>query len=567
MIALLLELGFLCALFFSVVSTGSPSSQTVALFAGAAVANVILVCIVGLSLDRGVRQKLHDLLLQVKPSVSALEEERTGGEIERLGEVLEEMSTSLRLSKRTVQSLRDDLKKERSILEGAADVICSLDLDFRFQRISQAAQRVFLYAPEELENRWLIEFLHRDDVPDTVRNLKSAVEQNELPTFENRFIRKDGVMIQVLWSTYWSEDDEALICVAHEITERKNAEDMLRLNEARIRFIVECVPVGIVIVRTDGSIETVNPAFEDMLGISFEELANQDFLDYFVESKSRSQPAIKDLLGKHSSRMQTRRRSSELMPVDVNLSEIEVLEGKRYLAVVIDTTERYQIEKMKREFMALITHELRSPLTSLQGFLSMLKGGVYGAIPEVAQNKIVPANRSIDRLMTLVNDILDLEKMESGMFEFRFSKVSMRDVIERSIESISEMAATKNVSIERNLIDAIVNADSDRLVQVVVNLLANAIKFSPEGTSIEVSSRTAAGGIEVRIKDSGPGIPAEFKELIFERFSQIPGIESGFKSTGLGLPISKAIVAQHAGTIGVDSEPGQGSSFWFWLST
>lgn len=217
----------------------------------------------------------------------------------------------------------------------------------------------------------------------------------------------------------------------------------------------------------------------------------------------------------------------------------------------------------KQELMQMVAHDLRTPLTSIQASLSLMSLGILGELPEKAIKQVDVAEKSSSRLISLINDLLDIEKLEAGKMEMDSRNIELAPVIQSGVEAVQEFANQRKVSIDVKPTDVSVFADGDRLVQVLVNLLSNAIKYSPE-TGVVTIETVVAQMIEVRIIDQGRGVPAKFKEAIFQRFQQVDISDSKEKKgTGLGLPICKAIVEAHGGKIGVESEPGQGSTFWF----
>lgn len=222
-----------------------------------------------------------------------------------------------------------------------------------------------------------------------------------------------------------------------------------------------------------------------------------------------------------------------------------------------------QVEKLKKEFVAMISHDLRAPLSALQMYLSLLVDGTYGQLNDTGERRGQSALKSVAQLVKLINDLLDMEKLEAGRMEMVFKPTELNSVIEYSIESVRNLAEGSEVEIKFESKAARILADGDRLAQVLINLLSNAIKFSPKNGFVIVSAERIGEQIKVAVQDQGQGIPAQYRDLIFERFKQIPGQKKG--GTGLGLPICKAIIEQHNGTIGVDSEEGKGSVFWFIL--
>jgi signal transduction histidine kinase len=228
-------------------------------------------------------------------------------------------------------------------------------------------------------------------------------------------------------------------------------------------------------------------------------------------------------------------------------------------------------EQSKREMMAMITHDLRSPLAAVQAVLEMMGMGVYGEQTPDAVHHISLAEANCNRVLRLINDLLDIEKMRAGKLQMEVENVSLSEVVERSMEAIATLAEQKNVSVDSSVSsDMAVRADAGRVVQVLINLLTNAVKFSPAGGSIKIEAEDGASGDSLRVNviDSGCGIAPEYHESIFEKFEQagVSSTEIGqSKGTGLGLAMCKAIVEQHGGQIGVESDLGKGSTFWFTL--
>lgn len=221
-------------------------------------------------------------------------------------------------------------------------------------------------------------------------------------------------------------------------------------------------------------------------------------------------------------------------------------------------------DEFKKELVAMVSHELRSPLSSVDAILSFLEAGGMGELPDGVRRRLLTAEGEVQRLISLINDLLDIEKMEAGKFEMRLVACSLQNVFERSSLSVSGALEKAGLSLSIEPCSDFVLADSDRLIQVMVNLISNAIKFSPESSVIKVEAKANLEFVEISVIDQGKGISEEFKKRIFERFSQMEsGASSGNAGSGLGLAICRAIVLQHKGKIGVDSEEGRGSRFWF----
>jgi signal transduction histidine kinase len=223
--------------------------------------------------------------------------------------------------------------------------------------------------------------------------------------------------------------------------------------------------------------------------------------------------------------------------------------------------------RRKQEFVQMISHDLRTPLMSVRGFFQLLNAGKYGeGLTDRGKERGALAERNIERLIKLINELLDIEKMESGKMAMNFGPVALADVVQRSVDAVRVMGEQAKIAVAVDLpsLNYELNADGDRLVQVIVNLVSNSIKFSPPGSTIRVFGVSGGDSVELRIADEGRGIPASQLDSVFDRFKQVKADEDRKKGgSGLGLAICKAIIESHEGTIGVESEEGKGSTFWF----
>ena len=270
----------------------------------------------------------------------------------------------------------------------------------------------------------------------------------------------------------------------------------------------------------------------------------------------------------------------------------ELKQENEQKAAAFEALRRTQAEtdRIKGDIISVVSHELRTPLTAIRGSIGLLVGGVLGSLPKEQMELLVIAERNVLRLIDLVNDILDIDRLERGMFELQLADAPVADVVRRSVEAVAEFAKEERIGIDVEDSAEIVRGDRLRLVQVLVNLLSNAIKFSPPDSRVRVSARAVVGEagegsgsgngsgsgrgsgsgdgeeIEIRVQDKGPGIPPEHLTRIFDRFHQVQSPSTRARGgSGLGLSISKSIVQLHGGTIGVISEEGKGSTFWFRL--
>ena len=234
----------------------------------------------------------------------------------------------------------------------------------------------------------------------------------------------------------------------------------------------------------------------------------------------------------------------------------------------VDITERKEVERLKNEFIATVSHELRTPLTAVVGALGLLREAAAGKLPPDADTFLGMARQNSERLAALINNILDIEKIESGNMEFRLEAVPVRPLLERAVTLNAPYAEKFGARFELGQVpeEAVATGDEDRLLQVLTNFMSNAVKYSPTGGAVTVSAALRDGWVRVSVADRGPGVPEEFRGRIFGKFAQADGSDTRKKGgTGLGLSISKAIVERHGGTVGYDSVTGAGATFYFEL--
>ncbi len=359
------------------------------------------------------------------------------------------------------------------------------------------------------------------------------------------------------------------IGVKEDITERKNAEREIQRfqnildNTLDMIFMFDPETLRIVYANR-GTVETLGYAREELIGKPVWEIKplmpEHVFRSHVAPLLNGDKPWL-------SYETVHRCKDGRELPVEVFLQLVAEEGGKRlFVAISRDLTERRKIDKMKSEFISTVSHELRTPLTSISGSLGLVRGGVAGELPAQAKPMIDIAFNNAERLVRLINDILDMEKIESGKMRFDLHKVELMPLIEHSLAANQAYADKYRVRyvLAEGLPGARVNVDTDRLAQLMANLLSNAAKFSPADDEVGVSVKPVGTMIRVAVKDHGPGIPDEFRSRIFQKFSQADSSDTKQKGgTGLGLSICKAIVEKMGGQIGFESAPGQGTTFYF----
>ncbi|WP_159995541.1 response regulator [Roseomonas sp. 18066] len=342
-----------------------------------------------------------------------------------------------------------------------------------------------------------------------------------------------------------------------ELEAAKQAADAANaaLGESRgqLQSILDHARDPILLVDAEERVQVANLAASDQFQLTPDELAG-----------SRIRALIPGF-GARAGEVQARRADGTLFPAELSVGQYA--DGGA-VCVLRDVTERHRLDALKSEFVSTVSHELRTPLTSIRASLGLVMGGVVGALPAQARDLLDIAHKNSERLVLLVNDILDIEKIESGRLDFQRERSSARHLLNQAVTANRAYGSQFGVEflLEEEGRDAQIYADVQRIQQVLANLLSNAAKFSPRDGKVVVSLAVDAGNVTFSVRDFGRGIPAEFRGRIFQRFAQADSSDARQKGgTGLGLSISKAIIEHHAGGIGFEDAEGGGTRFFFSL--
>jgi PAS domain S-box-containing protein len=339
--------------------------------------------------------------------------------------------------------------------------------------------------------------------------------------------------------------------------------DRVRGRASELRAVMDTAAEGIVAVDSAGRIRLANPAAAAALGLSAKALEGRDF---------HAAAGHRDVAGTRCAGACALVRRENCRVGDEHFTradgtpfpvEYSIASGAEDVVITfLDISERREVERMKDEFVSVVGHELRTPLTSIRGSLGLLAGGVVGQLDDEASRMIDIAASNTDRLVRLINDILDIERLESGRAELQLERHDAGDLLARAADVMAPAAAEAGVTLELRPAETGVWADGDTIQQALINLVSNAVKFSPRGATVTLAAERDGDEVRISVADHGRGIPADKLETIFERFVQVDPSDSREKGgTGLGLPIVRSIVERHGGRVWAQSVLGEGSTF------
>ncbi|HEY2636968.1 MAG TPA: PAS domain S-box protein, partial [Solirubrobacteraceae bacterium] len=468
----------------------------------------------------------------------------------------------------------------RAVMDGVAEGIVTFDGGGRILSANPAAEAAFRVDPGGLVGHSITSLLVDVDWTQVAAGLGAAGPRGAGPVIgERRELigrRADGATFPLELVVTEAEVDgaRAFVAIGQDVSERRRTEALLRESERRFRAIFHRAGMGIALIDLDGVMVDANPALVDMLGYSAVELRELD-RDIFNHPDDAAQdgPLLESLRSKRTDRYRRekryiRRDGTELWAALTVTAIPEPGGPPRFaIAMIEDITRRKEVERLKDEFVSVVGHELRTPLTSIRGSLGLVAAGVTGELPGEAARMVEVAMANSDRLVRLINDMLDMERMDSGRAELDLGPAAATTLIDAALEVVQPMADEAGVTIARGpASDVTVWADADRIVQALTNLLSNAVKFSPPGGEVAVDVRAERRDAVFTVCDEGRGIPPNQLETIFERFRQVDASDGREKGgTGLGLAISRSIVEQHGGRIWVESGLGEGTTFHFTL--
>lgn len=489
--------------------------------------------------------------------------------------------------KQVEAALQKSEERYRAIVEAQTELICRFRPDSTVLFVNDAFCRYFDIKREDVIGKSYQPIIFEEDQERVAQLVSSMSRDNPTVVIENRVV----VNGQVRW-TQWvnriiiDEHNHTIEyqSVGRDITDLKQVEATLRESDRRWRSLLDNVQLVVVGLDQQGNVEYVNPFFLKLTGYTQAEVIGQYWFDQFLPSYLKPDVDIvfQEMMQQENFHPHYQNfiltQSGEERLIKWSNTLLQDLGGNPIGTISIgeDVTDRRQLERMKAEFISIVSHELRTPLTSMQAALSLLHENIIDPVSEEGQTIIQIAAEGVDRLVRLVDDILDLERLESGKMRLEKRFCNTVDLMTHAVEQMQEMANQAGVILNFSTSSFQIYADGDRLLQVLTNLLSNAIKFSPQGSTIWLTVERIkhklthleelTHSVCFTVKDQGRGIPANKLESIFERFHQVDTSDSREKGgTGLGLAICRSIIQQHGGQIWAESVFERGSTFYFTL--
>lgn len=461
----------------------------------------------------------------------------------------------------------------------------SLDADGRVVRVNDTELQWLGYERQELLGKPFAELLTPQGQLKFQENFPQFKQQGWVNNLEFELICKDGSTLPVNLNATAMYDAAGQFLMSRstlfDIRDQKQIEAALRDSEAKFRSLSESSPSGVLMTDAQGHVVYTNPRAQEICGYSFEEALGTGWTrfihpDNLLPLLAQWEKAILQPQSLIFDEVRHVHKDGTVHYGRVKLAPLLDANGQLtgYVGTIADITKQRQIETMKNEFVSIVSHELRTPLTAIRGSLGLLANGVYDQKPEKGQKMLMLALNQTDRLVRLVSDILDLKRLESGQVTLTKQNCEAATLITQSAEAMQDLALQSHITLSITPLSISVWADADAITQTLTNLISNAIKFSPDGSTIWLSAELVEGAegteryVRFAVKDQGRGIPVDKIETIFGQFQQVDASDSRQKGgTGLGLSICRSIVQQHGGQIWVESVLAKGSTFYFTLPT
>ncbi|WP_193170451.1 PAS domain S-box protein [Nisaea nitritireducens] len=463
------------------------------------------------------------------------------------------------------------------VVDRTRSMVTILDEDGRVEWVNPAFTESTGYTIEEIAGKEPRSFMRGPDTDKSVaESVDNDIEHGKSVSGTILHYKKNGTPIWVEFERQAIRASDGTVIqhmiVAHDVTEHVKATEVLAERAESIRAILDTVVDAIITIDSNGVILTFNPAAERMFGTRREEALGKNVSILMTGKHHANHPRYiasyltghtKNVIGKNRE-FTAIKSDGTVFPIELAVGEMFVGTSLRFVGIIRDISERKHLERIKREFISTVSHELKTPLTSITGALGLARSGVAGSLTDQMQQIIDIAYRNSERLGVLVTDILDIEKIDAGQMSYDMQQSDIEQLISDCVVSMQPYSIKFGVSLKicKTAENPIFTGDPNRMTQVITNLISNGIKFSKSGQQVEVRSESTADTLTFSVRDHGEGIPKELQERIFTRFFRVDSADDRHSSgTGLGLSICRPIAEAHGGTLSVESSPGAGSTF------